>query len=37
MREGKILISGTSQEVANNPIAIKYYLGSGFHDNPFAR
>lgn len=36
MREGKILISGTSQEVANNPIAIKYYLGSGFHDNPFA-
>lgn len=37
IREGQILVSGTSEEVANNPIAIKYYLGSGFHDNPFAR
>ncbi len=37
IREGQILVSGTSREVANNPIAIKYYLGEGFHDNPFAR
>lgn len=36
IREGQILVSGTSYEVANNPIAIKYYLGEGFHDNPFA-
>ena len=27
IREGQILVSGTSEEVANNPIAIKYYLG----------
>src|SRR5574344_626270 len=28
--EGKVLISGTSEEVANNPIARKVYLGDNF-------
>lgn len=30
MHEGKILVSGTVEEVANNPTARKYYLGEGF-------
>ena len=31
IRDGKILIAGTSEEVANNPIAKKFYLGEGFY------
>jgi lipopolysaccharide export system ATP-binding protein len=31
IRDGNILISGTSEEVANNPIAKKFYLGEGFY------
>ena len=31
IRDGTILISGTSEEVANNPIAKKFYLGEGFY------
>ncbi len=30
IREGKILVSGTAHEVANNPDARKYYLGENF-------
>ncbi len=31
IRDGTILISGTSEEVANNPVAKKFYLGEGFY------
>ncbi|MEQ8172730.1 MAG: LPS export ABC transporter ATP-binding protein [Candidatus Eremiobacterota bacterium] len=31
IRDGNILISGTSEEVANNPVAKKFYLGEGFY------
>ena len=30
LSEGKILLSGTSEEVAYNPVARKYYLGESF-------
>ncbi len=30
LSEGKILLSGTSDEVAHNPLAKKYYLGENF-------
>lgn len=30
MHEGKILVSGTAEELANDPIARKFYLGSRF-------
>ncbi len=30
LRNGSILVGGTSEEVANNPIAKKYYLGERF-------
>jgi lipopolysaccharide export system ATP-binding protein len=30
LSEGKILLSGTSDEVAHNPVAKKYYLGENF-------
>lgn len=30
LSEGKILLSGTAYEVANNPVAKKYYLGEKF-------
>ncbi len=30
IREGQILVSGNPEEVASDPVAIKYYLGSGF-------
>ncbi|MFP4497910.1 MAG: LPS export ABC transporter ATP-binding protein [Vulcanimicrobiota bacterium] len=30
IRNGSILVSGTSEEVANNPVARKYYLGERF-------
>ncbi len=30
MREGQILESGTAREIANSPIARKYYLGERF-------
>ena len=33
IREGQILVSGTPEEVSVSPIAIKYYLGSGFQEN----
>jgi len=30
IREGRILVSGSAKEVANNPDARKYYLGERF-------
>ncbi len=30
IQDGKILLSGTAQEIAKNPIALKYYLGEDF-------
>ena len=30
LSEGKILLTGTAEEVANNPVARKYYLGENF-------
>ena len=30
LSEGQILVSGTSQEVAENPIAREHYLGENF-------
>lgn len=35
IRNGTILVEGTSEEIANNPIARKYYLGERFkYDGP---
>lgn len=31
IKDGKILIAGTAEEVANNPIAKKFYLGESFY------
>lgn len=36
IREGKILVSGLSGEVANSPIAKKYYLGERFQFDPWS-
>ena len=30
LAEGKILIHGSSEDIANNPVAKKYYLGENF-------
>lgn len=30
IQDGKILLSGTAEEIANNPLAQKYYLGKDF-------
>ena len=32
IQDGKILLSGTSKEIASNPLARKYYLGEDFHE-----
>jgi lipopolysaccharide export system ATP-binding protein len=31
MRDGQILASGTPEELYNNPLVLKYYLGENFH------
>ncbi len=33
IREGQILVSGSPQEISNDPVAIKYYLGDSFRDH----